>query len=82
MKRFMTIRSESPSGSQFSYKSQSGQIAVIVFLIMAILLVVGLSLATRTSQEIELAGQQEDTTRVFNAAETGVVFFILILIWG
>lgn len=53
-------------------KSQSGQIAVIVFLIMAVLLVVGLSLASRTSQEIELAGQQEDTTRVFNAAETGV----------
>lgn len=55
-----------------SFKSQSGQIAVIVFLIMAVLLVVGLSLATRTSQEIELAGQQEDTTRVFNAAETGI----------
>lgn len=55
-----------------SFKSQSGQVAVIVFLIMAVLLVVGLSLATRTSQEIELAGQQEDTTRVFNAAESGI----------
>lgn len=53
-------------------RDQSGQVAVIVFLIMAVLLVVGLSLASRTSQEIELAGQQEDTTRVFNAAETGI----------
>jgi type II secretory pathway pseudopilin PulG len=51
---------------------QSGQIAVVVFLIMAVLLVVGLSLATRTSQEIEQAGQAEDTTRVFNAAESGI----------
>lgn len=54
------------------FNSQSGQIAVVVFLIMAVMLVVGLSLAGRTSKEIELAGQQEDTTRVFNAAETGI----------
>lgn len=54
------------------FNSQSGQIAVVIFLIMAVLLVVGLSLAGRTSKEVELAGQQEDTTRVFNAAETGV----------
>ena len=55
-----------------AFQSQSGQVAVVVFLIMAVMLVVGLSLASRTSQEIELAGQQEDTTRVFNAAETGI----------
>jgi Tfp pilus assembly protein PilX len=53
-------------------RSQSGQVAVVVFLIMAVLLVIGLSLSRRTSQEIELAGQQQDTTRVFNAAESGV----------
>jgi Tfp pilus assembly protein PilX len=58
--------------NELNFRSQSGQVAVIVFLIMAVLLVVGLSLATRTSREIELAGQQEDTTRVFNAAETGI----------
>lgn len=51
---------------------QSGQIAVVVFLMMAVLLVIGLSLAARTSQEIEQAGQAEDTTRVFNAAESGI----------
>ncbi len=49
-----------------------GQIAVVILLIMAVLLVLGLSLASRTSQEIQLSGQQQDSTRVFNAAETGV----------
>jgi len=52
--------------------SQSGQIAIIVLLIMVVLLIVGLSLARRTSEEILLSGQVEDTTRVFNAAETGI----------
>ena len=59
------IRSQSSS-------SQSGQIAIIVLLIMVVLLILGLSLARRTSEEILLSGQVEDTTRVFNAAETGV----------
>jgi len=52
--------------------SQSGQIAVIVLLIMAVLLVIGISLANRTSQEITLSSQQQETTRVFNAAEMGI----------
>jgi hypothetical protein len=39
---------------------------------MAVLLVLGLSLAARTNQEIQLSGQEQDSTRVFNAAETGV----------
>lgn len=55
-----------------SKNAQSGQIAVIVLLIMAVLLVIGISLANRTSQEITLSSQQQETTRVFNAAETGI----------
>jgi Tfp pilus assembly protein PilX len=51
---------------------QPGQIAVVILLIMAVLLVLGLSLAARTTQEIQLSGQEQDSTRVFNAAETGV----------
>lgn len=66
VKRFFSSKKIS-----LNWNDQSGQIAVVVFLIMAILLVVGLSLATRTSQQIEEAGQAEDTTRVFNAAESG-----------
>lgn len=52
--------------------SQSGQVAVVVLLIMAVLLVLGLSLASRTTQEALISSQEEDTTRVFNAAETAV----------
>jgi hypothetical protein len=39
---------------------------------MVVILALGLSLATRTSQQAEISIQQEDTTRVFNAAEAGV----------
>lgn len=49
-----------------------GQVGLIVLLIMVVILALGLSLATRTSQQAEIAIQQEDTTRVFNAAESGV----------
>jgi hypothetical protein len=52
--------------------SQSGQVGLIVLLIMVVILALGLSLATRTSQQAEISIQQEDTTRVFNAAEAGV----------
>ena len=50
----------------------SGQVGLIVLLIMVVILALGLSLAARTSQQAEIAIQQEDTTRVFNAAESGV----------
>jgi Tfp pilus assembly protein PilX len=39
---------------------------------MAVLLVLGLSIASRTTQEIQLSDQEQDSTRVFNAAETGI----------
>lgn len=51
---------------------ERGQIAVIVLLIMAVLLVIGISLASRTSEEIAISTQQQETTRVFNAAEAGI----------
>lgn len=51
---------------------QPGQIAVVVLLMMAVLLVLGLSIASRTTQEIQLSDQEQDSTRVFNAAETGI----------
>lgn len=52
--------------------AQSGQVAVVVLLIMVVLLTVGLSLASRTTQEVFLSQQQSETARVFNAAESGV----------
>lgn len=52
--------------------SQSGQIGVIILLIMVVLVTIGLSLAARTTQDLFLSQQQADSTRVFNAAEAGV----------
>jgi hypothetical protein len=52
--------------------SQSGQIGVIILLIMAVLLTAGLSLAVRTTQELFLSQQSAESTRVFNAAEAGI----------
>ncbi|MCC6711088.1 MAG: hypothetical protein IT416_01920 [Candidatus Pacebacteria bacterium] len=52
--------------------SNQGQVGLIVLLIMVVILALGLSLAARTSQQAQIAIQQEDTTRVFNAAESGI----------
>jgi Tfp pilus assembly protein PilX len=52
--------------------TQSGQVGVIVLLIMVVLLTVGLSVASRSTQDLFLTQQQVDSTRVFNAAEAGI----------
>jgi Tfp pilus assembly protein PilX len=59
------------SRSSFS-PNQSGQIGVIILLIMVVLLTIGLSVAARTTKEVRLAGQETESTRVFSAAELGV----------
>lgn len=53
-------------------KTQSGQIGIIVVLIMIVLLTIGLSLASRTTKQVALTTQESESTRVFNAAEVGV----------
>ena len=53
-------------------KHPSGQIAIIILLIMVVLLTVGLSLASRTTQELFLSQQESESARVFNAAEVGL----------
>lgn len=50
----------------------SGQVAIVILLIMVVLLTVGLSLASRTTQELFLSQQESESARVFNAAEVGV----------
>lgn len=54
-----------------SKRNQSGQVAVMVVLIVVIMLTVGLSLASRTTRDVRLSQQQAESTKVFNAAETG-----------
>ena len=53
-------------------KTQSGQVAIVILLIMVVLLTVGLSLASRTTQELFLSQQESESARVFNAAEVGI----------
>src|SRR5258708_19174487 len=53
-------------------RHQSGQIGIIIILIMVVLLTVGLSLAARSSREVTLSTQEAESTRTFNAAEAGV----------
>lgn len=49
-----------------------GYIVIVVLLLAAVLLMLGLSFAARTTEQVFLSTQEEDTTRVFNAAESGI----------
>lgn len=51
---------------------QAGQVGVIILLLMVVMLTIGLSLASRSTQDLFLASQQAESTRVFNAAEAGI----------
>lgn len=52
--------------------SQSGQAALIIILITVVMMTLGVSLITRTTQELYLSQQEAESARVFNAAEAGV----------
>ncbi|MBU0978616.1 hypothetical protein KKF92_02175 [Patescibacteria group bacterium] len=52
--------------------NQTGQIAVSILLVMSVLVVISFSLASRTTQEINLTTQTTESAYVFNAAESGV----------
>ncbi len=52
--------------------SQSGQAGLIVVLLSVVVLTIGLSLMVRTSQQAEITAQQEESAKIFGAAETGV----------
>ena len=67
-------RTHAPASSSTLHtpRGNPGQVAVIVLLIMAGLLIIVLNYASRTTDQVFLSGQQQDTTRVFNAAESGV----------
>jgi len=51
---------------------QAGQVGVIVLLISAIILVIGLSIASRTIKESQSTMVGEDSVRVFSTAESGI----------
>lgn len=58
--------------------SSSGQALLLVLLTMAVVLTVVLSVVSRTITNIKTTGQEEEATRAFLAAETGVERSLII----
>jgi Tfp pilus assembly protein PilX len=54
------------------YRNQSGQVGVAILLTMTVLLTMGLSVASRSTEDLFLSEQQSESARVFNAAEAGI----------
>jgi len=64
--------SRSGQAGQPPQAGQSGQAGIITLLTLVALLTIGLSLGTRTTQDLSLSRQQAESSRVFNAAEAGI----------
>lgn len=54
------------------FKSQSGQMLLIVVLVMVVALTVALSVATRSITNVKISKQNEESQRAFQAAEAGL----------
>ncbi len=52
--------------------SESGQVGIAVLLIMVVLSTIGITLATRTSQDIQSTRQSREATQTFSAAESAL----------
>lgn len=61
-----------PKYHSISDIGSSGQVAIIILLIMVVLMTIGLSIASRSTQDLFLANQKSESSRVFNAAEAGI----------
>lgn len=57
---------------QLPQRNESGQVAVAILLILTVMLTIAVSTAVRTTEEVSLSTQQNEATRVFNAAEAGI----------
>lgn len=57
-------------------KNQSGQVALIVLLVSAITMTIGLSLSRKTVTETKIDTDQELLKQAFNAAESGVDYYL------
>lgn len=58
-------------------KSTSGQTLLIILLVMAVALTIGLSVVSRSITDIRVSEQEEESARVFSAAEAGIEQAIL-----
>lgn len=52
--------------------SQSGQAGLVVMLLTVVLLTVGISVASRSTTDVTLSRQEEESNQVLNAAEAGI----------
>src|SRR3972149_5804868 len=55
-----------------SKHNQSGQALLLVFLVMAVMLTLVLSVASRSVTEVLITTSEEDSLRAFSAAEAGI----------
>lgn len=56
----------------FRSPAQSGQVGLIVLMIMVVVSTVGISVATRTNQDLQSSRETQDATRAFSAAEAAI----------
>lgn len=54
------------------YRNQSGQIGLVVLLIMTTMITVGIGAITRSTSDLKITGQELESSILFNAAEAGV----------
>lgn len=54
------------------YTAQSGQIGLVVLLVMVVVSTIGLSVASRTTQEVTVSRQVQEASRSFAAAESAI----------
>jgi Tfp pilus assembly protein PilX len=52
--------------------AQSGQIGVIILLLMVVMLTIGISFLSRSTRELRVATQESESSRVLSAAESGI----------
>jgi hypothetical protein len=58
--------------SRSNPKEYKGQAILIIILVMAVVLTIGLSIASRSTTDIKISQQTEESARAFSAAEAGV----------
>lgn len=57
---------------KLSRSNNSGQVLLVILLMMAVILTIGLSTISRSITDIKISEQTEDSARAFSAAEAGV----------
>jgi Tfp pilus assembly protein PilX len=65
-------RPSKEKGQALLMPAQSGQALLIILLVMAVILTIALSIASRSVTDISVSKQEDDAARAFSAAEAGI----------